>query len=101
MTELTAPNGSRVRTLSGGRYGFNGTQAIAVSGTRVWVANYGGADSGGSVTELNASNGSVVHLLSNASYGFDSPQGITVDGTHVWIADGGSASSSGGSGERS
>jgi len=98
VTELNADNGSRVRTLSGAGYGFNGTQAIAVSGTRVWVANYGGgADGNGSVTELNASNGSVVQILSNASYGFDSPQGITVDGTHVWIADGGSASSSGGS----
>ena len=88
VTELDAASGRRVRTLSGAGYGFNGTQAIAVSATRVWVANYGGAD-GGSVTELNASNGSVVHVLSGASYGFDSPQGITVDGAHVWIADGG------------
>jgi serine/threonine-protein kinase len=94
VTELNADNGSRIRTLSGASYGFNGTQAIAVSGTRVWVANYGGgADGNGSVTELNASNGTVVQILSNASYGFDSPQGITVDGAHVWIADGGSGGS--------
>jgi serine/threonine-protein kinase len=98
VTELNAADGSRVRTLSGASYGFDGAQAIAVSGTRVWVANYGGgADDAGTVTELNASNGSVVQILSGAGYGFDSPQGITVDGAHVWIADGGSASSSGGS----
>jgi Protein kinase domain len=98
VTELNAADGSRTRTLSGASYGFNGTQAIAVSGTRVWVANYdGGADDDGSVTELNASNGSVVQILSGASYGFDGPQGIIVDGAHVWIADGGIGSSSGGS----
>jgi Protein kinase domain len=98
VTELNVASGSRVRTLTGASYGFTGTQAIAVSATRVWVANYGGGAGGnGSVTELNASDGSVVKILSNASYGFANPQGITVDGAHVWIANGGSASSSGGS----
>jgi hypothetical protein len=98
VTELNAADGSRVRTLSGASYGFDGTQAIAVSGTRVWVANYGGGtDDAGTVTELNASNGSVIKILSGAGYFFDSPQGITVDGAHVWIADSGSASGSGGS----
>jgi len=59
VTELNASNGRWVATLSGGSYGFNDPQAIAVVGTQVWVANYVGA----SVTELNASDGRRVATL--------------------------------------
>ena len=66
-----------VSVYSGDSYGFNHPLAIAVDGTHVWVANYGG----GSVTELNASNGSWERTL----YGFNEPGRIAVDGTHIWV----------------
>ena len=66
-----------VSVYSGDSYGFNHPLAIAVDGTHIWVANYGGD----SVTELNASNGSRVRTL----YGFNEPGRIAVDGTHIWV----------------
>ena len=66
-----------VSVYSGDSYGFNHPLGIAVDGTHVWVANYGG----GSVTELNASNGSWERTL----YGFNEPGRIAVDGTHIWV----------------
>ena len=73
-----------VSVYSGGSYGFNHPLAIAVDGTHVWVANYGG----GSVTELNASDGSWERTL----YGFNEPGRIAADGTHVWVPNSGGGS---------
>jgi hypothetical protein len=66
-----------VRTLSGGRYGFNSPVAIADDGVHVWVAN----GLGDSVTELDASNGQWVRTLS----GIPSPVAIAVGGARVWV----------------
>jgi DNA-binding beta-propeller fold protein YncE len=48
VTELNASDGSWVRTVSGGSYGFSAPDAIAFDGAHLWVTNHGG----GSVTEL-------------------------------------------------
>jgi hypothetical protein len=93
VTELNASDGSWVRTLSGGRYGFRYPSAIAADGTHIWVANDPETGDGeppqpgdGSVTELNASDGSWVRTLSGSNYGFDFPSAIVADGTRVWVA---------------
>ena len=46
VTELNAANGSWVRTLSGGSYGFSSPEGIAADGTHVWVTNLGGGANG-------------------------------------------------------
>ena len=81
LTELNASDGSWVRTLSGGSYGFNGPLGVAFDGTHLWVTNY----TGSSVTELNASDGSWVRTLSGGSYGFANPYGLAFDGSHLWV----------------
>jgi serine/threonine-protein kinase len=81
VTELSASDGSWVRTLSGGTYGFNDPNGIAADGTHIWVAN----NNGDSVTELSASDGSWVRTLSGATYGFTGPTNIAVVGTHIWV----------------
>jgi hypothetical protein len=84
VTELDASNGDRVRTISGGRYGFVDPHAIAFDDTHIWVANLYPAGNGGSVTELDASDGRWVRTLADG-YGFDSPTGIAVDGGRIWV----------------
>jgi len=90
VTELSASDGSVIRTLSGSKYQFNDPAGIASDGTDVWVTNL---DDGRWVIELNASNGSVIRTLpSIAAPGTDLmvepyPHGIATDGTRVWIAD--------------
>jgi hypothetical protein len=49
VTELNAQDGSWVRTLSGGSYGFNNPFGVAFDGSHIWVTNW----SGNSVTELS------------------------------------------------
>lgn len=82
VTELNASDGSWVRTISGGSYGFNFSAAIAFDGTHLWILNA----HGNSVTEMNASDGSWVQTLSGVSYDFDAPTAIAFDGTHRWVA---------------
>ena len=50
VTELNASNGSLVRTVSGGSYGFNAPSGIAFDGHNLWVAD----TNGNSATELAA-----------------------------------------------
>jgi hypothetical protein len=84
--------------LSGGSYGVDGAQAIAVDGTHVWVTNLGGggASGNGSATEFNADNGGWVQTLSGGSNGFNGPRGIATDSTHVWVANGDSGAGASG-----
>jgi hypothetical protein len=89
VIELNASTGKWVRTLSGGKYGFDVPSGIAYDGTHLWVTNAGG----NSVTEFNASNGHWVRTISDAAHGFTSPEQITADGTHVWIVNSFSRSS--------
>jgi hypothetical protein len=90
VTELSASDGSVIRTLSGSKYQFNDPAGIAADGTDVWVTNL---DYGRWVIELNASNGSVIRTLPRfAAPGTNLmvepvPLGIATDGTRVWIAD--------------
>jgi hypothetical protein len=104
VTELNASNGSWVRTVSGGRYGFDVPCAIAADGAHLWVTNCYTAQTGGSVTELDASDGSPVQTLSSSNgigallsgtwarsllrggYGFSNPGAIAVDGPRIWVA---------------
>jgi hypothetical protein len=84
VTEWNASDGSWVRTLSGGSYGFNAPTAIAFDGTDLWVTNAYG-NSVGSVTELSASDGSWVQTLSGGSYGFSNPNLVAFYDTHLWV----------------
>jgi outer membrane lipoprotein-sorting protein len=61
VTEVNASDGSWVRTLSGGSYGFSAPMGIAFDGTNLWVANQGGVNSNnGSVTEFSAATGAFI-----------------------------------------
>jgi hypothetical protein len=95
VTEINPSDGSLVRTLSGGNYGFLGPTGITFDGTHLWVAN---SDNGNSLTEINPSDGSWVQTLSGGSYGFDDPYEIAFDGTHLWVTNeaGGAFGNSGG-----
>jgi hypothetical protein len=81
VTEVKASDGSWVRNLSGGSYGFDGISGIAFGGAHLWVAN----GSGNSVTEMNASDGSWVQTLSGGSYRFNGPHVMAYDGSHLWV----------------
>jgi hypothetical protein len=91
VTELKASDGSWIRTLSGGSYGFDFPAAIAISGTHLWVANI----SGDSVTELNAGDGSWIQTLSGTRYGFSGPDAIMVSAGHLWVANQGESDNGG------
>ena len=70
MSALSAPSGAT--TPSGVHvygWGFKGPEALAVSGSDLFVANY----YGNSVTELNASTGALVRVISASSYRFNHP----------------------------
>jgi len=49
VTELKASDGSWVRTLSGGSYGFSYPDGVAFDGSHIWVTN----PTGNSVTEVS------------------------------------------------
>jgi len=66
---------SVTKTISAGR----GTSAVAVSGNRVWVANY--VD--GTVTRIDASTGATLDIPVQGS-----PTGVTAAGDDVLVADG-------------
>ena len=86
VTEVNTSDGSWVRTISGGSYGFNVNSpcCIAFDGHHLWVAN----SYGNSTTELNASDGSLVKTLTGDAYGLDFPAGIFYGAAHVWVASG-------------
>ena len=60
---------------------FSAPDAIAVSGSDVWVANL----LGNSVTEFNVSDGSLVRVINAKADRFHRPTGIAVGGSHVWV----------------
>jgi hypothetical protein len=74
-----------VRVLAGHRYRFDGPAAMAVIGTDLFVANYGG---GGSVTELDASTGALMKVLSGAAYHFTRPYCLAVVGPDLFVGSG-------------
>lgn len=76
LTELNASDGSLLRTLSGGPYGFDGIAGLAFAGPHLWAANA----AGNSLIELNAGDGSLVRILSGGSYGFNYPNAFAFDG---------------------
>jgi hypothetical protein len=86
VTELNADDGSRVRTLSGRRYGFDFPGPMAVTGADIWVVN----GLGDSVTELNAATGSLIRTVSGGRPGFSNLSAMAAAGGHLWIANQGS-----------
>jgi hypothetical protein len=78
---LDAGTGRWIRTLSGGSYGFNGSNAIAAGDGDVWVANIRGL----SVTELDASSGQWVRTLGAGDL---TPVAFALDGADVWVLNG-------------
>jgi hypothetical protein len=63
---------------------FDEPDAIAVSGSRVWIVNM----ASNSVTELNAKTGALVRVIDAKSDAFHHPDGIAVQGSHVWVTNG-------------
>ncbi len=63
--------------------------AIAVAGTRIWVANSRYEDGGGGwLTELSATTGALVRIVAGGRYALTDPQALAVDGDRLWVADG-------------
>jgi uncharacterized small protein (DUF1192 family) len=63
---------------------FDEPEAIAVSGSRVWIVNM----ASNSVAELNARTGALVRVIDAKSDAFHHPDGIAVQGSHVWVTNG-------------
>jgi hypothetical protein len=89
VTELNTSDGSWVRTLSGGSYGFSCPNSIAFDGSHLWVPNTNNcpyyASSSFSLTELNASDGSWVQTISGETFSFYEPSSVAYEGGHVWV----------------
>jgi hypothetical protein len=83
VTEVSASNGSHIRTVHGSGYAFNRPSAIAVYGSDLFVAN--GA---GFVTELSAGNGAPVRIIAGSQYHFANPVAIALAGSTVVVVNG-------------
>ncbi len=67
-----------MRVISGLAYQFNNPQALASSGTDVFVVDGPGAGNLGALTELDASTGGLVRVISGSRYKFDFPDALAV-----------------------
>lgn len=81
IVELAASSGSLLRVFKDRDCGNDGPDGIAVSDSRVWVAN----GDGDSVVELDAKTGSLVRVIRAHDDRFDSPWTIAADASHVWV----------------
>lgn len=81
IVELSANSGSLLKVFKDRDYGNDGPDGIAVSDSRVWVAN----GDGNSVVELDARTGSLVRIIKAKADRFDSPWTIAADASHVWV----------------
>jgi DNA-binding beta-propeller fold protein YncE len=81
VLELSSTNGAEVRNVSGTRYRFDISDAIAASGRDVWVANA----SSNTVTEFRASDGRLIHVLGEPAYRFEVPVAIAIADHHVFV----------------
>ncbi len=63
---------------------FSYPGAVAIAGSRVWVAN-----ANDSVTEVSAATGALIRVISASRYRFDAPSGIAITGDTVWVASSG------------
>ena len=61
---------------------FDGPQALAVSGSDLFVADL----NGDSVTEVSASTGALVRVILGSSYKFDNPDALAVSGPDLLVA---------------
>jgi hypothetical protein len=73
---------------------FTEPVAIAVGGSRVWVANV----FGNSVTELNAKTGSIIRVINARADDFATPIALAVTSAHVWVVNEGVKGDSSGTG---
>jgi hypothetical protein len=69
--------------ISGSRYGFDGPDALVLSGPDLFVANY---LSRGSVTEIDASTGALVRVISGLEYQFYGPDALAASGGNLLVA---------------
>ena len=82
VVELNSSNGRLVRIIHNKSGDLTWPEAMAVSGSRLWVAD----NQYWNVTELKASNGSLVRVIRAKADGLADPGAIAVSGGHVWVA---------------
>ena len=82
VVELNSSNGRLVRVIHNKSGDLTWPGALAVSGTRLWVAD----NQYWNVTELNAGNGRLVRVIRARADGLADPGAIAVSGGHVWVA---------------
>ena len=89
ITELNASTGSWVSTLSGSS--FLNPNALAVSGTDIWISNDSLKGNIGSfISEIESSNGTVIRVINTPkSYKFvlGNLTCLAVSGTDIWVSD--------------
>ena len=73
--------GASHATAATSSLGFNGPEAVVISGPNAFVTNY----FGNTVTEFNTATGQLVRVLSAKSYGFDYPWTIAVSGPNAFV----------------
>ena len=81
VTEISAPSGALIGTVSGSAFGFDDPSGLVASGTDLFVTNPGA----NTVTVVNAETRALVSVLSGSSYQFDAPTGAAFDGSDVWV----------------
>ena len=84
VTELDTSTGALVRVISGARYELGLTDAMAASGTNLFVANFTSR-----VTEIVVATGDLVRVFSDPEYAFDGPDAVVVSGHDLFVANSG------------
>ncbi len=82
IVELNASTGKLVRIIHNESGDLTWPQAMAVSGSHLWVAD----EQYWRLTEFNVTNGRLVRVISAKADGLADPGAIAVSGGHVWIA---------------
>ena len=81
MTELNAGDGSLIRNLTGGSYGFSSPRTLAYDGSSIWITN----PSSNSVTEVNALSGQWVRTFDSGGFGLGAPYQVVFAGSRDWV----------------
>jgi hypothetical protein len=81
VTELNASDGSFIRNLSGGSYGFSSPRTLAYDGSDIWIPNL----AGNSVTEVNALSGQWVRTFDSGGFGLGAPYQVVFAGAREWV----------------
>jgi hypothetical protein len=81
VSEFDVDSGTLLRVDDGARFRFNSPDGLAVTGSKIWVSNYGND----SVTELNSKNGTLLRVIHSKADGFQSPGPMALGNGHVWV----------------